>query len=420
MIRTIAAAVAAFAFGLTAAQAETEVVIQYPYPDLFNKTHEQIAAAFAEAHPDIRITFRGPYKDYEDATQRVLREAVAGDLPDITFQGLNRVRVFADKGIAQPLNERIAAEKDFESEGFHEAMFAAGTIDDTVYGVPFAISLPVAYYNLDLVRQAGGDPQHLPETWDELIALATRIDALGDDIHGVTPEWSITGNWFWQSLVFANGGTMMNDDETKVAFDGEAGQQAIDVLARMVRQAHAPNLSGTDMRTAFAAGKVGILLTSTAYLNTLGQQVGGKFELITRQFPGIEPGGSRLPAGGNVAIITAKDPARQAAAWEALKFWTGAAGGAVVVQTTGYMAPNKNAAQQLQEFYEKNPNQHTAVEQLPYLTSWYAFPGPNGLKITDTVKDHLQSVMDGTRVDQADAVLAEMAADVQALIPASE
>src|SRR5262249_50404022 len=109
-----------------AAFAQKEVVVQYPYPDLFNETHKRINEAFAKARPDLKVTFRAAYKDYEDATQRVLREAVTGEVPDVTFQGLNRVRIFADKGIAVPLDGLIRGERDFEAAGFHKAMFDAG------------------------------------------------------------------------------------------------------------------------------------------------------------------------------------------------------------------------------------------------------------------------------------------------------
>src|SRR5262245_22542881 len=79
------AAAASIGLGLGSASAGTEVVIQYPYPDLFNETHKQLRAAFAKERPDIEVTFRAAYKDYEDATQRVLREAVTGNVPDITL-----------------------------------------------------------------------------------------------------------------------------------------------------------------------------------------------------------------------------------------------------------------------------------------------------------------------------------------------
>jgi len=417
MHKLLLAAAAALGLGLGSASAGTEVVIQYPYPDLFNETHKQLRAAFAKERPDIEVTFRAAYKDYEDATQRVLREAVTGNVPDITFQGLNRVRIFADKNIGVPLDALIKAEKDVEAAGFHKGMFDAATVNNKIYGLPFAISLPIVYYNLDLARKAGGDPNNLPKTWDDVITLAKKINAIGDDVHGISFEWSITGNWLWQAEVFRNGGAMLNADETKVAFDGAAGKKAIETIARIATEAKSPNLSGPDMRSAFVAGRVGMLITSTAYLNTLTKQIGDRFQLKTHVYPGLQAGVSRLPPGGNVGIITAETPERQKAAWEVLKFWTGAKGGAIVVETTGYMAPNTNSAQLLKGFYEKNPNQFTAVSQLPYMASWYAFPGDNGLKITDVIKDHLQSIMDGARSGEPEKVLAAMAADVQALLP---
>src|SRR5262249_465340 len=235
--------------------------------------------------------------------------------------------------------------------------------------------------------------------------------------HGVAFEWSITGNWLWQAEVFRNGGTMLNADESRVAFDGEAGTSAIRTLARLVTEAQTPNLSGADMRTAFAAGSVGVLITSTAYLNTLTKQADGKFKIKTHVYPGLSSGVSHLPPGGNVAIITARTAGKRKAAWEVLKFFTGAQGGAIMVETTGYMAPNGKAPNLRKDFYRQNPNQFTAVAQLPYMASWYAFPGENGLKITDVIKDRLQSIMDGKRAAEPERVLSDMAAEVTTLLP---
>ncbi|MFX5149988.1 hypothetical protein ABTD04_20425, partial [Acinetobacter baumannii] len=50
---------------------QTEVVVQYPYPELFDGTHKQIAAEFAKTNPDIKVTFRAAYDSYEEATQKV-------------------------------------------------------------------------------------------------------------------------------------------------------------------------------------------------------------------------------------------------------------------------------------------------------------------------------------------------------------
>ncbi|KZD05990.1 ABC transporter substrate-binding protein [Oceanibaculum pacificum] len=401
-----------------AAQAATEIVVQYPYGELFNETHKQLKAEFAKTHPDITVTFRTPYDSYEEGTQKILREAVTNQLPDVTFQGLNRVRILVDRDIAVPMDEFIKAEKEFEKEGFHQAMFDIGAQNGKVYALPFAISLPITYWNLDLVKQAGGDPDNLPTTWDGVIDMAKKIDALGPDINGLTYVWDITGNWLWQAPVFAQGGTMLNEDESKVAFDGPAGQFAMKTLARFVTEANMPNLSQPDARATFAAGKTGIHITSTSDLAKTTEMIGGKFTLKTHTFPDVKPGEGRLPAGGNVAMIVSTDTAKHKAAWEFVKFATGPLGASIMAKTTGYMPPNKVANEvYLKDFYVQNPNNYTAVKQLPILTKWYAFPGENGLKITDVIKDHMNSIVTRSRANEPQKVLDDMTRDVQKLLP---
>lgn len=409
---------AALSLIASTALAETEIVLQYPYPELFAETHKRLSEEFAKVRPDIKVTLRAPYESYEDGTQKVLREAVTNQLPDVSFQGLNRIRVLVDKNIPAPLDDFIAAEKDFDKQGFHQAMYDIGTASGKVYALPFAISLPIVYVNLDLVKQAGGDPANLPKTWDELIALAKKIKALGGDINGVTYCWDITGNWLWQAPVFARGGTMLNADESKVAFNGPEGQFAMRTIARIVTEGGMPNLDQPSMRAAFAAGKTGFHITSTSDLNKVTQMVAGKFNLKTHAFPDVAVPNGRLPAGGNVVLILSKDKAKREAAWEVVKFWTGAKGAAIMAETTGYMPPNKVANDvYLKDFYVQNPNNYTAVSQLGLLTKWYAFPGDNGLKITDVIKDHLNSIISGARAKEPDAVLADMTSDVQKLLP---
>ena len=74
--RWIAAAAMTLVAGIAHAQQQTEVVLQFPYPELFTETHKRIAEEFAKVHPEIKVTFRAPYESYEEATQKVLREAV--------------------------------------------------------------------------------------------------------------------------------------------------------------------------------------------------------------------------------------------------------------------------------------------------------------------------------------------------------
>ncbi len=145
----------------TSAQA-VEIEVGYAYSALFDVTMERMMPEFKKAHPDIDVKFRATYENYEDGTNTILRESVAGDLPDVTFQGLNRQAMLVEKGIAKSLEPFIAAEADFAKDGYHEAMLELGTFNGEVYGLPYSVSLPVGYTTwMPCVKPASQScPQH--------------------------------------------------------------------------------------------------------------------------------------------------------------------------------------------------------------------------------------------------------------------
>ena len=396
----------------TAVQAQTTIEVGYPYSGLFEVTFERIMPLFNEAHPDIEVVFRSTYEDYEDGTNTVLREAVADELPDVTLQGLNRQLILVDREIAQPLDGFIAAEEDFATEGYHEAMLDLSTMDGSIYGLPFAVSLPIGYYNMDILRDAGWD-RALPTNWDEVVELCGMIQQ-NTDHDAMFWGWNITGNWFFQALNWAQGNPVIQSGE--VNFNNEAGLNALLTMQRLFDACEMPNYSRSEATTAFAAGQYGMLFWSTSSVGSLTRSIEDKFELVTAPWPSVGDGGG-LPAGGNAAMLvsTSEDPAEVQAAWTFLKFITSGVGAAAVAETTGYVPPNRAANEQLGDFYGENPNKLTAVNQLPLLRDWIAYPGDNGLAITQVIYDHLESIVTG-EADDMETLLEVMAEEVEDLL----
>ncbi len=399
----------------SAAVAEDKVTIEfaYPYSHLFDVTYEAMMPAFKEAHPHIEVKFRATYEDYEDGTNTILREAVADSLPDVTMQGLNRQAILVDKGIAKSLESFIAKEADFEKDGYHQAMLDLGTFNDEVYGLPFSVSLPVGYYNMDILKAGGID--ELPTTWDEVIAACDTMKANGIE-NPMFWGWNITGNWFVQALMWSQDEALVEDG--KVKLDGPHAATAFETMKSLFRGCDMQNLDWEEALASFSAGQIGMMFWSTSAVGAV-ERAKGDFELKTGEFPGIDGKPLGLPAGGNAAMLTStsEDPAVQEAAWAWLTFITSGDGAAEVAKTTGYMPPNKAANEIiLADFYEQNPNKMTAVNQLPLLREWQAYPGDNGLAITQVIYDGIEAIVIGDQDDITD-LQEEMTEEVDDLLP---
>ncbi len=393
------------------AQAVT-IEVGYPYSALFDVTFQRMMPLFKEVHPGIEVKFRASYDNYEDAANTILRESVADKLPDITFQGLNRQALFVEKGIAKSLEPFIAKEPDFAKEGYHKAMLDLGTFNGEVYGLPFSVSLPVGYYNMDALKKAGITT--LPTTWDEVIANCDKLRASGFK-NPLFWGWNITGNWFFQALLWSQGTPIIKDG--KVNFDGPEGLAALETMKKLFRGCDMQNLQVGDAGKPFNAGKVAMHFWSTSAVGAI-ERAKGDFELQTAEFPGMGGKPKGLPAGGNSAMFvsTSQDAEVIDAAWKFLKFATSGKGAATVAETTGYMPPNKAANEMLGDFYANNPNKYTAVKQAGLLSEWIAYPGDKGLAITQVIYDMIESIVTGESDDMAE-LQEEMVEEVASMLP---
>ena len=397
--------------------APVELSVAYSIPVLFKDLMEAIAKAYMAQHPNVKVTLRAPEEGYEQIMQRNLRDAITNTLPDVAFHGLNRQRTLLERGIPVNLKPFMDSDPATRELGYSPSLLSLGQVGGQQTGIGFALSTPILYVNAQLVKDAGGNPDKLPTTWDEVVKLAAAIHDPAKYRNGLFFDWTITGNWSWQGLVLSHGGSMLNADESRVAFNEAPGQQALRVLRRMVDDGKMPDIRPDTMFQDFFAGRMGISMQSTAQLGRYNREIGGRFPLVCARYPLSAPG-ARLPAGGNVAMMFTKDGAKQKAAWDFIKFATGPVGATMMVKATGYMPGTTLPAQRkdlLADFYAANPNHLISIQQQDVITGWYAFPGQNALRITDVINDHLQTVV--AKKDSADAVLAKMAADVQNLIP---
>ena len=391
------------------AWAETVTLdVLYAFP-AFAKFHEPIAAEFMKRQSDIKIQFRAPAATYDEGHQTMLRQAMTNQLPDVYYSGYHLlaelVRTLVKRNQLTEVGPLLEKEDAaWRKANYADSVLALGKVDGKTYGLAFNASLPIIYFNEQLVRVGGGDPNKMPDTWDNMLALAAKIKASAPDVAGIAyniHDWP--DDWLFRSMILQAGGQMLDSSETASGVGGPLGLKVMRNLRRMVTDANMPLIDWDQSRQQFIAGKIGVFADTPARLRQVTDLIGDKFTLRTCVFPIDDKSNGGLPTGGNAALITAKDPAKQKAAWEFLKFVSGPEAQKIVVETTGYMPTNlrSQTPDMLGRFYDQNPNFRTVSLQSARAKPWQGYPGGNSVRIWRAQRDIINSVMRGMETPEA-------------------
>jgi multiple sugar transport system substrate-binding protein len=148
----------------------------------------------------------------------------------------------------------------------------------------------VLFYNKQDFAAAGISSP--PTTWAQLEADAVKLSDPAKHQYGIyipfgTAEWI---SYDWESVLWSNGGDLVNSDGTKTAFDSPAGVAALTLWTNLVQKDHAaPTTSyaqagSYDGAPAFASGAAAMI-------------VEGQWALS--EFKGVDYGVAELPAGSS-------------------------------------------------------------------------------------------------------------------------
>ncbi|MEU8763597.1 extracellular solute-binding protein [Streptomyces sp. NPDC048659] len=130
---------------------------------------DKLAAAFTAAHPGktVEVTLL-PWADVDREVTRMVDEDRA---PDVALMGA--YSDFAAQGRLYSADEVLSIRAE---ANFLAPLKEAGTVDYTLYGLPFVASSRLLFYNKDLFHKAGAEP---PRTWSELKTAAKALKREG-------------------------------------------------------------------------------------------------------------------------------------------------------------------------------------------------------------------------------------------------
>ncbi len=327
---------------------------------------------FNASRKDIQVTaqFQG---SYDDLINKLRASLGSSSVPAVSQVYDIGTRFMIDSKAVVPVQDFIDREK-FDLTQFEPNILAYYRVGGRLYSMPFNTSTAILYYNKDMFKQAGLDPNRPPRTFDEIEASAAKLVRSGATRSGITI--AIYG-WFFEQLLarqgalYANNGNGRDAPATAVAYDHEeAGARILEWWARMIKSGVAtnPGRPTAASQRAFAAGQTAMTMDSTAVVRSLLTQSGGRFQMGTGYFPkppAAATGGS-IVGGASAWILSGRPPVEQQAAWEFVKFISEPAQQAAWYVGTGYFPVRRDAYHEAtaQQTLAQFPQFLTAISEL--------------------------------------------------------
>lgn len=351
------------ALSLTFTQAQTTLTFWHSFGD--NDAMTTLLQRFNESHADVQV--KGvDVGDYSEMVTRLQAAVVSRRVPDVVQLEITRYGIFADRGVLLPL-DNLTSRPDFNVADLIPGIWEAAQYQGTPYVIPFNNSVPVMYYNKDLFREAGLDPETPPATWDELVEAAKALTVREG---GNITQYGLSAppQWVRHAFVKQNGGDWMDEDVTELTLTAPEAVEAYSFLHDLIYEeevayAEAGIDANEDLSDQdFISGRTAIIFTSTGNLN--GFQEDTDFELGVAPLPCKEV--CAAPIGGaTLGIIAGIPEERQQAAWEFLSWMANTENNTFWHIQTGYMPIRASTLenQTSQEFYAENPDFKVAIDQ---------------------------------------------------------
>jgi multiple sugar transport system substrate-binding protein len=186
-------------------------------------------------------------------------------------------------------------------------------------------SLPVStnnlslFYNKDLFRKAGLNPNKPPQTWDEMRAAAKKIAALGGGVQGMEIYTGVGEGltWQFQPYLWQIGAGFLNKTNTAPTFNTAKGRAALQYLVDII---NVDKSATAGQWGAFDKGMAGMRIDGSWMVG--GYRDNAPFEFGTAMLP-IPAGGVHATNMGGEQIMAFKgSAAQQAAAVKFIKWFT--------------------------------------------------------------------------------------------------
>lgn len=351
----------------------TKVSFWYGFGGPLGESLEGMIADFNAAHPGIKVTGVS-MGQYAALSQKIMAAIAANNPPTLAQVYENWTANFIEAGAIVPLEPFIQGPKGFTQEDLDDifpVFLEGGQFQGQMWTFPFNKGLPALYYNKEMFRQAGLDPQQPPQTWDEFRETAARL-TVDEDGKGRPEQWGTsfsipTAFSMYQQILVQNGGRIMSPDNSRFTFDSPEGVAALQFLVDLVETDGVAYIApgAYEHQTDFVSRKVAMIqgyIVSRKYMEPQ----------LTFQ-PGIAPvprGEHKavLITGTNLAIFSRSSQDQQQAAWTFIRWLADVDQQARWAVETSYVPIRRSAlnSEIMKAEFDRVPGLEAVMRQMDY------------------------------------------------------
>ena len=382
---------------------KTEVSFYFPIAvgGPITKIIDGYASQFNKENPSYNVTpvYSGTY---QETIVKVLTAHKAGKPPTSAILLSTDTFTLADEGAIAPIDDFVKTDADRAwLKSFFPAFLLNGQFDNKTWGVPFQRSTVVLYWNKQLFKEAGLDPNKPPQTWAETISMGQKLTK--KDASGNVTQWGIQvpssgfPYWLFQGFSTQNGGILANAAGNAVKYDDSKVVEALQYWVDLSRKygIHPPGVVewGTTPRD-FLERKVAMIWTTTGNLTNIRSNA--KFDFGVAMLPAGERRGSPT-GGGNFFIFKKATAAEQEGAYKFAQWLTQPERAAQWSIDTGYVAvsPASYETAALKKYAADFPPALVARDQLPHAVA--ELSTHDNQRVTKALNDGLQAALTGAK-----------------------
>jgi multiple sugar transport system substrate-binding protein len=287
---------------------------------------EKIVDDFNKSQNKIHVKYT--YLPFGDIWTKELASVAAGNPPDVIINDINTVQQRAVKNQVESLASFYKKDPSIKDQYFPE-LWNAVTKNGVPYAIPFNTDTRMLFWNKDLFKEAGLNPDQPPKTWDEIAEFAKKIDQKNGDRYvrmgflprqGVGPDiWMLNaaGHGYWN---FKTNKPVVNDPKAVEAlqwvrnYEQQYGDSAINGFKGQF---------GDNQADPFVSGKLGMVIQSATDYTKI-RNYAKNMNFGVEPMPEFKTGnGHKVWGGGFVAEIP-KGAKHPEASYEFIKYLTSA------------------------------------------------------------------------------------------------